>query len=81
MSKTKILGLIPARGGSKGILKNLYPFNNKPLIEWTIESARNSNLLDEIIVSTDDNSIANFSKRLGVNVPFYAIKNLLKIIL
>ena len=77
MSKTKILGLIPARGGSKGILKkNLYPFNNKPLIEWTIESARNSNILDEIIVSTDDDSIANFSKRLGVNVPFLRDKKL-----
>ena len=77
MSKIKILGLIPARGGSKGIpKKNLYPFNNKPLIEWTIESAKQSNMLDEIIVSTDDNSIANFSKGLGVNVPFLRDKKL-----
>lgn len=77
MSKIKILGLIPARGGSKGILKkNLYPFNNKPLIEWTIESAKKSNILDEIIVSTDDNSIADFSKRLGINVPFLRDKKL-----
>ena len=49
MSERKILGLIPARGGSKGIKnKNLYPFNNKPLIQWTIEAAKKSKLLDEI---------------------------------
>mgnify|MGYP001225143742 CR=1 FL=1 len=77
MSETKILGLIPARGGSKGIpMKNLYPFNNKPLIQWTIESALDSNLLDKIIVSTDDDNIANFSKSKGVEVPFLREKYL-----
>ena len=71
MSKIKILGLIPARGGSKGIpKKNLYLFNKKPLIQWTIESALESNLLDRIIVNTDDESIANFSRSKGVEVPF-----------
>ena len=71
MAKIRILGLIPARGGSKGIpKKNLYLFNEKPLIQWTIESALESNLLDEIIVSTDDEDIANFSRSQGIEVPF-----------
>ena len=71
MAKLRILGLIPARGGSKGIpKKNLYLFNKKPLIQWTIESALESNLLDEIIVSTDDEDIANFSRSQGIEVPF-----------
>ena len=77
MSEIKILGLIPARGGSKGIpMKNLYPFNNKPLIQWTIESALESNLLDKIIVSTDDDDIANFSRSKGAEVPFLREKYL-----
>ncbi len=77
MSERKILGLIPARGGSKGIKnKNLYPFNNKPLIQWTIEAAKKSKLLDEIIVSTDDISIANFAKSMGVKVPYLRDKKL-----
>tara|TARA_B100000886_G_scaffold234850_2_gene164283 strand:- start:1171 stop:1854 length:684 start_codon:yes stop_codon:yes gene_type:complete len=71
MSKIKILGLIPARGGSKGLpKKNLYLFNKKPLIQWTIESALESNSLDRIIVNTDDESIADFSRSKGVEVPF-----------
>ena len=77
MFEKKILGLIPARGGSKGIpMKNLHPFDNKPLIQWTIESALDSNLLDKIIVSTDDEEIANFSKSKGVEVPFLREKYL-----
>lgn len=71
MSKIKVLGLIPARGGSKGLpKKNLYLFNKKPLIQWTIESALESNSLDRIIVNTDDESIADFSRSKGVEVPF-----------
>ena len=77
MPKRKILGLIPARGGSKGIpKKNLYPFNGKPLLQWTIEAAKESNSLNKIIVSTDDNSIATFSKEHGVEVPFLRNVNL-----
>lgn len=50
-----ILGVIPARGGSKGIpRKNLKPLCGKPLIMWTIEAAQKSKLLDRIIVSTED---------------------------
>ena len=52
------LGIIPARGGSKSIpLKNIMPLNEKPLIEYTIESALASNVLDRIIVSTDHDKI------------------------
>ena len=77
MSESKILGLIPARGGSKGIYKkNLYPFNNKPLIQWTLEAARESNLIDKIMVSTDDESIATFSKENGAEVPYLRKKSL-----
>ncbi len=77
MSKNQILGLIPARGGSKGIhKKNLYPFNNKPLIQWTLEAARESKLIDKVIVSTDDESIATFSKENGAEVPYMRHKSL-----
>jgi len=61
-----ILGLIPARGGSKGVKrKNLKPLLGKPLIQWTIEAAQNSQLLDHFVVSTEDPEIAKFSRSLG----------------
>ena len=56
--KLKVLGVIPARGGSKSIpLKNIRPLNGKPLIEYTIESALASDALDRIAVSTDHEEI------------------------
>lgn len=67
----KILAIIPARGGSKGILKkNIKPLKGKPLIAWTIEEAKKSKLLDKIIVSTDDEEIMNVAKKWGAEVPF-----------
>jgi CMP-N,N'-diacetyllegionaminic acid synthase len=55
----KVLGLIPARGGSKSIpRKNLAPLGGKPLIAWTCEAARAASSLDRSIVSTDDDAIA-----------------------
>ena len=58
------VGIIPARGGSKGIpLKNIKLLNGKPLIEYAIESAIESNVLDKIIVSTDHEEIAEVSSR------------------
>lgn len=67
----KILAVIPARGGSKGILrKNIKNIAGKPLIQWTIEAALYSNYIHEIIVSTDDEEIAQLSTSLGVDVPF-----------
>lgn len=65
----KILAVIPARGGSKRLpKKNIIDFNGKPMIVWTIESARKTNLFADIIVSTDDNEIANISKKHGANI-------------
>jgi CMP-N,N'-diacetyllegionaminic acid synthase len=67
----KILAIIPARGGSKGIpKKNIKPLKGKPLMAWTIEEAKKSKLLDKIIVSTDDEEIMNVAKKWGAEVPF-----------
>lgn len=64
-----ILGLIPARGGSKGVPnKNIKRIYGKPLIVWTIERALQSNLIDEVIVSTDSEDIAAVAKENGVRV-------------
>lgn len=66
-----ILGLITARGGSKGIpRKNLADLNGKPLIAWTIEAGLKSNDLDRVIVSTDDQEIAVVARQYGAEVPF-----------
>ncbi len=67
----KILAIIPARGGSKGIpRKNLKFISGKPLIGWTIEQALASTLLDRVVVSTDDQEIAEVSRMYGAEVPF-----------
>ena len=66
-----IMGLITARGGSKGILgKNIFPVAGKPLIAWTIEEALKSRLLNKLIVSTDDSRIVEVSREYGAEVPF-----------
>ena len=71
-----ILGIIPARGGSKGIIKkNLRKINKKPLIQYTIEAAKKSKI-NKLIVSTDDQKIAEFSKSLKIEVPFLRPKNI-----
>jgi CMP-N,N'-diacetyllegionaminic acid synthase len=65
------LGIIPARGGSKAIpRKNLALLANKPLIAWTVEVANESDSLDRLVVSTDDQEIAEAGKKLGAEVPF-----------
>lgn len=72
-----ILGLIPARGGSKGLpRKNIKPLLGKPLIFWTIEQALASKYLDRLIVNTDDIEIAEISKKYGAEVPFIRPKEL-----
>jgi len=64
-----ILGITPARGGSKGILrKNIKKVYNKSLIAWTIESAKKSKLLDKYVVSTEDEEITEISKKYGADV-------------
>lgn len=66
-----ILGLIPARGGSKGIpQKNIVPLAGKPLIAHTIQAAKASRYLSRVIVSTDDQAIATVAQEWGAEVPF-----------
>lgn len=67
----KILALIPARGGSKGIKdKNIIFLAGKPLIAYSIEAAKYSKYIDDIIVTTDSEKIAEISKQYGASVPF-----------
>ncbi len=67
----KILALIPARGSSKGIpRKNIKPIAGKPLIAWTIEAALSSQFLDAVVVSTEDEEIAEVARQWGSQVPF-----------
>lgn len=67
----KTLGVITARGGSKGIPgKNLKPLAGRPLIAYTIESAQASHAFDRLILSTDDAEIAAFAQHQGCEVPF-----------
>ena len=69
--------IIPARGGSKRIpKKNIKPFYGKPLIAYSIETAKQSKLFDRIIVSTDDEEIAKIAKEYGAEVPFMRPKEL-----
>jgi pseudaminic acid cytidylyltransferase len=69
--------IIPARGGSKRIpRKNIKDFLGKPLIAYSIEVARKSNLFKKIIVSTEDEEIAKISKEYGAEVPFMRPKEL-----
>lgn len=67
----KGLAIIPARGGSKRLpRKNIMPLCGKPLIAWTIEAARTSNIFQDIVVSTDDYEIAKVSEQFGAQIPF-----------
>ena len=67
----KKLAIIPARGGSKRIpRKNLKLFLDKPIISYSIESALETNLFDEVMVSTDDHTIAGIARQYGAQVPF-----------
>jgi N,N'-diacetyl-8-epilegionaminate cytidylyltransferase len=66
-----ILGLICARGGSKGVpKKNIKPLGGNPLICWSVKIARQCPYIDKIVVSTDDTSIAAIAKEHGAEVPF-----------
>ena len=67
----KVLGIITARGGSKGIPgKNLKLLAGKPLLAYTVETARRSGALDRLILSTEDEAIATLGRDLGCDVPF-----------
>jgi len=67
----KILAIIPARANSKRIKnKNIKKFCGKPLIHWTIDQAKNSSIIDRVIVSTDSETIKEISIASGAEVPF-----------
>lgn len=69
---TKNLAIITARGGSKRIpRKNIKPFCGKPILCYSIEAALSSGVFDEVMVSTDDEEIAQVAKQAGAKVPFF----------
>ena len=66
-----VLGVIPARGGSKGIpMKNLAPLCGRPLLAYTADAVKESKKLTRTIVSTNDERIADCARSLGLDVPF-----------
>lgn len=70
-SPQEVLAIIPARGGSKGVPgKNIRSLGGKPLIAWTIEAALGSSAPKRVVVSTDDEAIAQIARKHGAEVPF-----------
>lgn len=71
MAKPRIIGLIPARGGSKGIPgKNLRSLGGKPLLQLAHEAAMGSGVVERVILSTDSEEIAALGRKVGIEVPF-----------
>lgn len=67
----KVLAVIPARGGSKGVPgKNIRPLGGKPLLAWSVEAARQSRYIDRLILSSDDAEIIRVAREVGCEVPF-----------
>jgi CMP-N,N'-diacetyllegionaminic acid synthase len=67
----KVLAVIPARGGSKGLPdKNILQFNGKPLIVWTIIESKKSKYIDRVVLSSEDNHIIKIAKENDLEVPF-----------
>ena len=78
--KLKVICIIPARGGSKGIkLKNLKKVCGRSLLSYPVKAAIKSRVCDKIFVSTDSKKIAYEAKKLGASVPFLRKKNFLGI--
>ena len=72
-----ILGIIPARGGSKGIPgKNIKNLGNKPLLQYTFESAKRSRFLNRVILSSDNQEIISVAEKLDLEIPFIRPKEL-----
>ena len=77
MKKKKVICIICARGGSKGLKnKNLRKISNKPLIFYPINTAKKSKVIDDIVVSTDSITIANIAKKFGAKIPFIRPKKI-----
>lgn len=71
MFSEKVLALITARGGSKGLSrKNVLPAAGLPLIGWTIKAAQQSQVIDRLVLSSDDDEIMDAARQLGCDVPF-----------
>lgn len=67
----RVLALIPARGGSKGVPgKNIRPVGGRPLLAWTVAAARNSAYVDRVVLSSDDDAIMQAARDAGCEVPF-----------
>jgi N-acylneuraminate cytidylyltransferase len=70
-TSSKIIAIIPARGGSKGVSrKNIRLLGKKPLIVYTIETALASKYIERVIVTTDDEEVARIARKYGAEVPF-----------
>lgn len=79
INNKKILTIIPARKGSKGLKnKNILNVNGKPLIYWPIAAAKKSKFIDEVTLSTDCKATKRLGKKFGANVPFLRPKNISK---
>lgn len=75
--ETNIVALIPARSGSKGIpFKNIQSIGNHPLIAYSIVAAKLSKYINDVIVTTDSNKIANIAKKYGASIPFLRPKEI-----
>ncbi|MCB2214755.1 acylneuraminate cytidylyltransferase family protein [Desulfofustis glycolicus] len=71
VKKPEVIAIIPARGGSRGIpRKNIVELSGKPLIAYSIQAAQHAQLVDRVVVSTEDEEIAEISKAWGAEVPF-----------
>lgn len=67
----RVLALVPARRGSKGLpLKNIRPLRGKPLLTWPIEAARASRFVDRVVISTEDAEFAAVAQAAGADAPF-----------
>jgi N-acylneuraminate cytidylyltransferase len=67
----RVLAIIPARGGSKGLpRKNILPLGGLPLIGWSVNAALNSKYVDRVILSSDDEEVCTVAQELGCDVPF-----------
>ena len=77
LNKNRILVVVPARGGSKGIkLKNIFKVNNIPLICYTLNFIKQLNFIDDVFISTDNKKIKRVCEDLGFEVPFLRPKSI-----
>ncbi len=69
--RERTLAVIPARGGSKRVMKkNIHPFRGRPLLAWTVEAALEAGCFSRVVVSTDDAEIAEVAREWGAEAPF-----------